>query len=242
MEEQRLNDMHVPVTSQQELALPLLPEPSRLDLTGPRYPVERLPLPSRFVPPSSDRYSDRLPEPRPVNPPSLNVPFATTSSNFSTILPENRVLSSLTSVGNTSQTNSYQTPLDLYQPSQLSSFTLQTSPPFLGGYPHISSASQNLQNLHLPTGEMRTYEILGGGRSGDFMAQRSLDIPMRADRSLMSPADRLALDNTPMRDDERDLQASQSPLQGDSSSVTHGRSPPRGARNSNETGNVWRPY
>lgn len=257
-----LAELPVPVTSQQEASqqldrqLPILPE--RLDLTdlGPRYqerPGLSLMLPSRFQTPtpSEVRYPDRIPEPRPINPSSLSVPFATTSSNLA-ILQESRALSSLTSVGNSGQSNTY--PMlssDLYSSlnpqSQLSSsFSIPTSPQlsssFIGYPPLHHTAGQNLQNsIHLPTGEVRTYEILGH-RPSDYMPQRSLDIPMRLDRPLMSPASRLALENAQLREEERELQANQSPLHGDSTNVAQGHSPPRAGRNNGDSGAVWRPY
>lgn len=232
-----LTNLPVPVTSQQDAQLSLLPE-SRLDIGYP----ERSSLIQMFprIPPP-DRYSDRLPEPRPLNP-TLSVPFPTTSSNLS-ILQESRVLST---VGNTGQSNTY--PMlssDIYSlnpQSQLSSsFTIpsssQLSASLIGYSPLHPSAGQNLQNIHRASGEVVTYEILGG-RTQEYMPQRSLDIPMRP---LMSPS-RLALENTHMREEEREMQANPSPLHGDSNVTQGHRSPPRGGRNTGDAGSVWRPY
>ena len=241
-----LANLPVPVTSPQEHAqLALLSDSSRLDINdlSQRYSSDRAGLSiglfSRFHAPASEiRYADSIQEPRVLNP-TLNVPFPTTSSNLA-ILQESR--GALSSVGNVGQSNSY--PMissDIYNlnpQSQLtSSFNIPPSSQLSGilGYqPLHSSPSQNIQNIHRPSGEVLSYRVLG---ATDYASQLS-DIPMRHDRPLMSPA-RLALENAHMRDDDHEMKANQSPLHGDSS-VSH--SPPRSARNNGDAGNVWRPY
>lgn len=263
-----VSELQAPVTTQQEMTslerqLPILPEPHRLEFSAlePRYPERSslsLMLPTRFQTTTSDiRFSDqRFPEPIGLNS-SLSVPFATSSSNLA-ILEESRAISTLSNPANTGSNTYQMLSSDLFnsintQSSIGSSFTIPASPQLTSGlfYPHLHSGTpQNLQNsIYLPTGEVRTYEILGSRPPGDILSQRSnemmsqhsMDIQMRMERAQMSPASRLALENTSLtRDDDRsqhsDMQTNQSPLHD-----APGHSPPRG-RNNGDNGNVWRPY
>jgi hypothetical protein len=268
-----LSELQVPVTTQQEMTslerqLPLLPEPHRLEFSAlePRYPERSslsLMLPARFQTTTADvRFSDRIPEPRFAEPRGLNtstlsVPFSSTSSNLA-ILEESRAISTLSN--QTTGSNTYQmlssdlfNSMTMNTPSSIaSSFSIPASPQLTTGfiYPHLHSGSaQNLQNsIYLPTGEVRTYEILGSRppsdllahRSNEMMAQRSMDIQMRMERPLLSPVSRIAMETSAMqtREDDRhsEMQTNQSPLHD-----APGHSPPRG-RNNGDNGNVWRPY
>lgn len=271
-----ITDIPIPVTSQHDTTsldrqLPLVPEAHRLDFSSlePRYSERsslQLLLPPRYQTSTADiRFQERMSDPifgdtRSLNSSSLSVPFPTSSSNLA-ILEESRALSSLP-ITNTAPVNSSYQMLssDLFnsmnQQSNLgSSFGIPSSPQLHGGfiYPHLYGGSQNLQtSFHIPTGEVRTYEILGsragdpvGQRQNDMAIQRTTDIPMRVDRSLMSQS-RLPLDGAQLqsREDDRsqhhsEMQTNQSPL----NTELAGHSPPRVSRNTNgDNGSVWRPY
>jgi len=238
-------DMQVPVTTHDgtgDRSHHLLPEAHRLEFSAlePRY-TERsslpLMLPSRIQSSAPDiRFTDRIPEPRfsdprSLNPTSLSVPF-----------PSSVPLTAPGNSGNTYQMLSS----DLFnsmgpQSTFSSSFTIPSSPQLPAGLMsgYLSGAPiQNLQSSIYPTGEVRTYEILG--QKQDMMGQRAMDIQLRQERGLVSPTLRL-LDNSHIqsRDNEREMQTNQSPHS--DSSVVVGHSPPRHGRN-NVDANVWRPY
>ncbi|XP_052810636.1 runt-related transcription factor 3-like isoform X2 [Mya arenaria] len=256
-----ISEMQVPVTShEQDRPLPILPEAHRLEFSAlePRYSERSsLPmmLPTRIQTSAPDiRFSDRLTEhrfseQRSINPTSLSsMTFATTGSNLA-ILEESRAVSTLAGPGG--HQNTYQMlPSDLFnsmapQSSFSSSFTLPSTPQLpiglMSGYPHLSAPMQNLQSSICPTGEVRTYEILGQGVKAEMMEHRNMNIPqsLRQDRTLMSPNLRLLDNQILSRDNEREMQTNQSPQHSDSS--VGGHSPPRLGRN-NGDGNVWRPY
>ncbi|KAH3730506.1 hypothetical protein DPMN_056496 [Dreissena polymorpha] len=237
-----ITDLQVPVTSQEaahiDRSYPLLSDPHRMEI--------RLPARLQF---SDARFSESLP----LNSAALSVPFNTSASNLA-ILQESRAISSLSGHCNTGPSSSYQMlSSDLFssmnhQSTFSSSFTIPSSPQLsaglMTGYPHLHSAPiQNLQNtIYAPTGEMRTYEILGQ-KSVDMMLQRPMEISARQERQLMSPPNslRMQMDNNHIRDNEREMQTNHSPHHSDASVIVGGHSPPRLGR-SNADSSVWRPY
>ena len=219
-----ITDVSIPVTSQQdtntqERQMPVVPEAHRIDIGSlePRYPERTnlpLMLPPRYQPVTTDinirldpRIPDALfPEPRHLNPSSLNVPFPPTSSTNLAILEESRAIPTLPLTSNSHNSSYTMLSADLFNitpPASLStsSFNLPGSPqtvlPTSLLYPHLYSSQQNLQSsVILPTGEVRTYEILGGGRTNsdligqrtnDVVNQRSVDAGLRLERPLRLP-------------------------------------------------------
>lgn len=267
-----VSELQAPVTSHQDNVnmdrqLPLLPEPHRLEFSSiePRY-TERPGLPlmlPRFQSNEDIRLSERM-EPRfgeprsSMNSSSLSAPFASTSSNLA-ILEESRAISTLSNPTNVGTSTYQMLSSDIFnpmnaQPSIASPFSIPGSPQLPSSliYPHLhTSTPQNLQNsIYVPTGEVRTYEILGSRPTGEILSQRqsemmvpaSMDISMRIDRPLLSPTQRLALESSPMtsRHDDRsqqtEMQTNQSPLHDGT-----GLSPPR-VRANGDNDSYWRPY
>ena len=276
-----VSDLPIPVTTQQQEIssthdrhMPVVPEAHRIDLSSlePRYPERSnlsLMLPPRYQPVSSDiniRLDHRIPDPlfpetRHLNPSSLNVPFPATSSTNLAILEESRAISTLPLSSNSHNSSYSMLSADLFgmnPPASLSSSSFISGSPQSSViptgllYPHLYSSPPNLQSsVILPTGEVRTYEILGGRGNGDLvgqrpndmLSQRAADSSMRLERPLRLPLD------APMTEDERtrqhqqrsiaDMQTNQSvPIHSDGS-LLRGRSSPRGRA---VDSSVWRPY
>lgn len=275
----------IPVTSQQEPStherhMPVVPEAHRIDISSlePRYPERSnlsLMLPPRYQPVSTDinirldhRIPDPLfPEPRHLNSSSLNVPFPASSSTNLAILEESRAIPTLPLTSNSHNPSYSMLSADLFAmtpPASLSSssFNISGSPqsvlPSSLLYPHLYSSPQNLQSsVILPTGEVRTYGILGGGnrsnsdligqRGNDVVNQRQANSGMRLERPLRLPLE------IPISEEERskqqiqrmDMQTNQSvPIHTDASmlsdaSLLRERSASRGR---NVDSSVWRPY
>lgn len=276
-----VGDVSIPVTTQQEAierTIPVVPEAHRIDLGSlePRYPERSslsLMLPPRYQPVSTDiniRLDHRIPEPlfhepRHLNPSSLNVPFPPTSSTNLAILEESRAIPTLPLSSNSHNSSYSMLSADIFNitpPASLStsSFNLSGSqqsvlPTSL--FPHLYSSQQNLQSsVILPSGEVRTYEILGGGRTNsdligqrtnDMINQRSADASLRLERPLRLPLE------LPMSDEERskvlqqrpDMPTNQSlPIHTDSSLISDSallrdRNASRGRA---VDSSVWRPY
>ncbi|XP_067676841.1 uncharacterized protein [Haliotis asinina] len=250
-----------------ERHLPLVPEAQRPDYPSlePRLPVERrITIESRLplvLPPyanaSDVRLSDpRIPEPlypetRPLFVPPQTLPYTVSSSNLS-ILEESRAISTLP-LAVTHGTYPGMTPHEFFSsinpPSSIAAAAsyLAGSPPrvlpptFL--YPHLYSSSpqQYQTRLYLPTGEVRTYEVLG---------QRPSDLPPKVEKPTpVSPSSRLALEG-PIARPVRDVELTE---EGTGSSDSSRDIPPRhedseSSKSSprrpghDEPAPVWRPY
>lgn len=212
----------------------------QLPLVLPRYPEVRLPehriSDTRFTESTSRLLSHShsvqpyqsananlaiLRESRDINP----LPLAVSHSNYP-IITAHDLLASM---------NPSTTMAPSYLPGSPSG-VIPTS--FL--YPHLYSSPPQISNLFLPSGEVRTYEILG---------QRSSDIPMRVERPMTPAGSRLPIEG-PTRQilrDEHDQQQRmriESSRNGIHSMDVHvsDSSPSRPADNSNPDSAVWRPY
>ncbi|XP_055954472.1 uncharacterized protein LOC126811682 isoform X3 [Patella vulgata] len=244
-----------------ERRLPLVPECTRPEYSSlhvePRLSQSHIPLvlPSQYssttdVRLSDPRMNDSIYDTRPLFVPPQTLPYTASSSNLS-ILEESRAISTL-SLPMTHGSYPNISPHDFFSrispPSGLSASYLASPPPrvlpptFL--YPHLyaSNSSQYQTRLYLPTGEVRTYEVLG---------QRSSDGPTRVEKPVpVSPTARLALEGpsslhireeemmeegTSSSDSSRDVIIPR-PSQRSSS-----KSPPRRIHDP-EHSSVWRPY
>ncbi|XP_064614367.1 runt-related transcription factor 1-like isoform X4 [Liolophura sinensis] len=266
--------------------LPLLPDAQRLDYSSvdSRFSVDsqrmnlepRLPIVlPRYQGLSSLRFTDhpisesRYTEPRHILPPppppaaaSHSLTYPTSRSNLE-ILEESRAISTLP-LGVSHSNYPVISPHDIFSsmnppttmPSYISSSQAGVLPPtFL--YPHLySTAPQYQTSLYLPSGEVRTYEILG---------QRSGDLPVRMDTrpGLMSPS-RMALEAPTGREEENNNRTLPSHIGAAQDSIhpqdlgslrtadpcvvvptTETHLPPRpvvSRHDSADTGPVWRPY
>ena len=277
-----VSDIPIPVTTQQqetssthERHMPVVPEAHRIDLSSlePRYPERSnlsLMLPPRYQPVSTDiniRLDPRIPEPlfpepRHLNPASINVPFPPASSTNLAILEESRAISTLPLSSNSHHNSSYSMlSADLFSmnpPASLSSssFSISGSPqsvlPTGLLYPHLYTSPQNLQSsVILPTGEVRTYEILGGRgngdlvgqRANDMISQRATDSSMRIERPLRLPIEPPLVEEERTRQHQQrscaDMQTNQSvPIHTDASLMRESSS----SRGRSVDNSVWRPY
>ncbi|XP_069132768.1 runt-related transcription factor 1-like isoform X1 [Argopecten irradians] len=254
----------VMVTSHsQERPLPVVvPDPQRPDISAlePRHSEPRMPLDSQLpivlprYPESVRLQEHRISETRFTESTSRHLlthshsvqPYQSTNSNFA-ILRESRDINPLsvshsnypiiTAQDLLASINPATTMAPSYLPGSPSS-VLPTS--FL--YPHLYSSPPQISNLFLPSGEVRTYEILG---------QRSSDIPMRVDRPLTPSNNRLQIEGPPrpvLRDEQEEqrlrMETSRNGLHPMDVHVSDtNRSPPRSAAdNVNPDSTVWRPY
>jgi len=230
---------------------PRHPEPPRMSLDPqlplvlPRYPEVR--IPEHRI--SDSRYTETSNRHLFSSSHSHSVqPYQPTNSNFA-ILRESRDISTLpisVSHSNYPMITAQDLLASINTTSTMAPSYLPASPPavlptsFL--YPHLYSSPPQMTNFLMPSGEVRTYEILG--------QRGSSDIQMRVDRPL-SPA-RLAIEGPPshrtlLRDDSEERMRIESSRNGVQPMDTHvsdsNRSPPRTADNTNQDATVvWRPY
>lgn len=250
-------------SSQDKSSLPVVPEVQRPDISSldqrhsdqrmgldpqvslvlPRYPDVRI---------SDPRIQDSFTEAsRRLFTSSHNVqPYPSNNSNLA-ILSESRNITTLpmpVSHSNYPMITTHELLAGINPPTTMAASYLPGSPSALIPpsflYPHLySSPSQYQTNLFLPTGEVRTYEVLG---------QRSGDIPMRIERPL-SPGPRLSLEGPPshrqlIRDDSEErlrLENNRITIQPMDAQTQDNGSPIRSTENGTthtDTVGVWRPY
>lgn len=250
-------------SSQDKTSLPVVPEVQRPDISSldqrhsdqrmgldpqvslvlPRYPDVRI---------SDPRIQDSFTEAsRRLFTSSHNVqPYPSNNSNLA-ILSESRNITTLpmpVSHSNYPMITTHELLAGINPPTTMAASYLPGSPSALIPpsflYPHLySSPSQYQTNLFLPTGEVRTYEVLG---------QRSGDIPMRIERPL-SPGPRLSLEGPPthrqlIRDDSEErlrLETARNTIQPMDAQTQGNGSPIRSTENGtthSDTVGVWRPY
>ncbi|XP_041351797.1 uncharacterized protein LOC121370556 isoform X2 [Gigantopelta aegis] len=245
--------------------LPIIPEAKRPDYTTleSRLPLERritlesrIPLVLPQYPSSTDvRISDpripdpRFPETRSLFVPPQTIPYTASSSNLS-ILEESRAISTLPgALPVTHSSYPLISPHEFFtsiNPPITASYLAGSpshviSPTFL--YPHLYSSAAHDQyqtRVYLPSGEVRTYEVLG---------PRCTDIPIRVEKPVPLPVpSRLALEShssssssssRPAKDE--DVVTNSSPSHEVARGDPNRKSSPR-RQGHEEPATVWRPY
>lgn len=257
-----LPNPELPTTTQhesldQDRHMPVTPSAQRLDMVtlDSRFSQDRMPFEPR-LPIVLPRFQDvrladpRLPEPRypeqhHIFATTHPLPYPSSSSNLA-ILEESRAITTLALP--VTHHGSY--PM-ITAHNILNTATTLASSPYLGSsppsvipssflYPPLYSTSPQYQtSLYLPSGEVRTYEILG---------QRATDIPMRVERPLNLSPTRLSIDSHAhsLREEAEHARSDQTrdTVQPMDTTETRRQSPRISghAAASSESGSVWRPY